>query len=159
MKNISKTKDRHGASFASYCLEKVDNKGQRAIKTKECERRNETKWRTRQKNAGVNGIGNCCAEQKKAGGRRPGTSARNKSKSVDDKRKSGSKQNKSPGEGLELVGGTNGSQSEDKRNCGGKQNIATGEGLELVRGTKVSQSEEKGTPAQSKTNPLEKAWN
>ena len=65
MKNISKTKGRHGASFASYCLEKVDNKGQRAIKTKECERQNERNaardkreaqrnkyWET--KNVGVN---------------------------------------------------------------------------------------------------------
>ena len=42
MKNISKTKCRHTASFASYCLGKVDNKGQREIKTKECERRYET---------------------------------------------------------------------------------------------------------------------
>ena len=31
MKKISKTKGRYGVSFASYCLEKVDNKGQRAI--------------------------------------------------------------------------------------------------------------------------------
>ena len=38
-------------------------------------------------------------------------------------------------EGLELVRGTNGSQSEDKGNSGPKQNKAAGEGLELVRGT------------------------
>ena len=43
LKNISKTKGRHGDSFASYCLEKGDNKGQRAINTKECERQNEKK--------------------------------------------------------------------------------------------------------------------
>ena len=48
MKNISKTKGRHRASFVSYCLERVDNKGQPAIKTKECERQNERKWRVRQ---------------------------------------------------------------------------------------------------------------
>ena len=36
--NISKTKEKRRASFASYCLQKVDNKGQRAIKTKEFER-------------------------------------------------------------------------------------------------------------------------
>ena len=46
-KEISKTKGRHGASFASYCYEKVDNKRQRAIQTKECEMQNQTKWRTR----------------------------------------------------------------------------------------------------------------
>ena len=34
MRKISKTKDRHGASFASYCLKKVDNKRQRAIRQK-----------------------------------------------------------------------------------------------------------------------------
>ena len=34
MKNISKTKGTHGASFASYYLEKVDDKGQRAIRQK-----------------------------------------------------------------------------------------------------------------------------
>ena len=49
MNHISKTKDRHRTSFASYCFEKVNNKGQRAIWTKECERRKETKLRTRQK--------------------------------------------------------------------------------------------------------------
>ena len=80
------------------------------------------------KECGCECIGNRCAEQKRAGGRRPGTSARNKSNSVDDKRNSGSKQNK-----------------------------AAGEGLELVRGTKVIQSTTKETPAQSKTKPLEKA--
>ena len=34
MKHISKTKGRHGASFASYCLQNIDNKGQQAIKIK-----------------------------------------------------------------------------------------------------------------------------
>ena len=85
MTNISKTKDRHGASFASYCLEKVDNKGPWAIKTKECERRNETKWRMRQKNAGVNALE---------------IAALNKTGPA--------------GEGLELVRGTKGSQSTTK---------------------------------------------
>ena len=46
--NISKTKGRYQVSFACHCLEKIENKGQRAIKTKECERQNETKWRARQ---------------------------------------------------------------------------------------------------------------
>ena len=67
MKNISKTKARHGASWASYCLEKGDNKGQRAINTKECEAKwneiaNETTGQhkemqlEKQKNVGVNSM-------------------------------------------------------------------------------------------------------
>ena len=56
-------------------------------------------------------------------------------------------------EGLELVRGTNGSQSEDKGNSGPKQNKAAGEGLELVRGTHGVNRETEDTPAQNKTKP------
>ena len=78
IKNISKTKGRHRASFASYCLEKVDNKEQRAIKTKECGKMKEINL-GKQKNVGVNTMEfaalnktkamekawNYCVEQKK----------------------------------------------------------------------------------------------
>ena len=61
--------------------------------------------------------GNHRAKQNKSGDgdwRRPGTSARNRWKSIEYMRNRSSKQNKAGGEGLELVRGTNGSQSEDK---------------------------------------------
>ena len=90
--NISKTKEKRRASFASYCFQKIDNKGQRAIKTKECERQNGSKWRTRQGKKEEIYLGdkrmwarNRFAEQKAAGGK-----------------------------GLDLVYGTKGSQSEDR---------------------------------------------
>ena len=76
--------------------------------------------------------------------RRPGTSARNKRKSIEDKGNRGEKQNRGGGEGLGLVLGTKESQSEGKGNRGAKQNKSAGEGLELVLGTKESQSEGKG---------------
>ena len=63
------------------------------------------------------------------------------------------------GGGLELVRGTKVKSVDDKRNSGTKQNKVPGEGLELVRGTKVKSVDDKKTPAQNKTKSLEKAWN
>ena len=51
-KTLARQKTDIEQTFASYCL-KVNNKWQRAIRTKEYPGQNETKWRTRQKNAGV----------------------------------------------------------------------------------------------------------
>ena len=114
MKNISKTKGRHRASFASYCLEKVDNKEQRAIKTKECERQNERNKSRDTKECGREYDWNRCALEKRADGRRPGTSVRNKRKSIEDKGNRGTKQNRADGDGLELVRRTKESQSKRK---------------------------------------------
>ena len=94
MKYISKTKGRYWASFTSYCFGKVDNKRQRAIETKECERQNETKWPVRQKrNTKKYILGNKRMwawmqreprrSTKESRWRRPGASARNKRKSKD----------------------------------------------------------------------------
>ena len=129
MKKISKTKDRHGASFASYCSKKVDDKRQRAIRQKNISGKMKRNG-ARDKRMRAWKPWNSLRWTKRAGAWRPGTSARNKRKSIGSKENSGAKQNK-----------------------------AAGEGLELVRETKGSQSEARKTPAQNKTKPLEKAWN
>ena len=123
MKNISKTKGTHGNLFASYCLERVDNKGQRAIKTKEYERQkrkekrrekmNTKRYISRNKRRGRGYNGNRCTKQKRAWEK-----AWN--------------------------------YFVNRRNRGGKQNKVAGEGLELVRGTKDSQSECRGHRQQNK---------
>ena len=143
-KNISKTKGRHGASFASYCLEKVENKGQQAIKTKNVSgkmKRNyarDKRYVSREtKECGREYDGKRCAEQKRAAGEGlelvrwiKGVSRKRKEIASQNKRKPHRKTKENRIEALELVRGTKGSQSRDKWNRGAKQN-----------------------------KPLEKAWN
>ena len=148
MKNISKTKDWHGASLASYSLEKVDNKGQWANKTKEYQRQNETKCRTRQK-----------VNTKKYISVNKGMWAWiqwkwlrwTKESQSEDERNRDAKRNKVAGGGLQLLCGTTGSQSEDRGNRGAKQNRAAPGGLELVRGAKQSRIGTKETTVWNKT--------
>ena len=87
------TKSRHGASFAAYCLEKVDNKGQRAIRQKN------VSVGMKEKATGDEEI-YISREQKNVGGDTMEIIARYKSEPF--------------GEGLELVRERNGSQSENK---------------------------------------------
>ena len=126
MKKISKTKDRRTASFASYCLKKVDNKRQRAITQKNISGKMKRNG-ARDKRMGAWKPWNSLRWTKRVGAWRPGTSARNKRKSIGSKENSGAKK---------------------KQN---KKDKAAGEGLELVRETKGSQSEARKTPAQKKT--------
>ena len=110
IKYISKTKERNGASFASYCLEKIDNKGKPATRQKNVSggmKGNATRDKRdtrinisqQQKDVGRECSGNRCTEESRAvwlkrmqrkprrktkhrHWRKPGTRARNKRKSV-----------------------------------------------------------------------------
>ena len=105
--------------------------------------------------------GNLWAEQKRAGGKRPGTNLSNKNMSIVRQRKPQRKTKqirwRRPGTSAR---NERKSIRRRKKNRDTEQNKSAGEGLELVLGTKGSQSEdERKTATQNKTNPLEKAWN
>ena len=112
MKNISKTKGRGRASFASYCSEKVNNKGHwrtgQKVNTKKCISGNERMW--------VWIRWNRCAKQKRWW-EKAWDYCMEQSKSI-TRETAAQKQNDNANKDLELLRVTKGSESEDKGNRG-----------------------------------------
>ena len=132
IKNVSKTKGKRKASFASYCLKKVDNKRRRAIRQRNVSgkmKRNGARDEGKQKEIYLGKQWNVNVNTMAIG-------ALNEREAV--------------GEGLELLREAKESPSEDRENRGAKQNKDAGEGLELTCGRKGVKRKTKDTARNTK---------